>query len=44
MIEEYNTASPTETEAFGEALAQKFRLNLQKKSKFRRALALAKGE
>ena len=41
---ELKEGQPEAAVAFGEALAQKFRLNLQKKSKFRRALALAKGE
>ena len=41
---ELKAGSPEAVVAFGKALAEQFGLTVQRKSKFRRALALAKGE
>lgn len=41
---ELKSGSPEAVIAFGDALAQRFGLTVQNRSKFRRALALAKGE
>ena len=41
---ELKSGSPEAVLAFGTALAERFGLTVQRKSKFRRALALAKGE